>query len=175
MKAVHLTANILFHLSRPLAILYSLVTVYAIIVVLSSYATHAIWVPINIEQGRFVIFFPFTHTPFILGDYAGYYLIPTLLVVIFYSIFLWLLSGVFDAFRQKKMFVTKGVNQLSRFFKSNLAIPAVLILISALYNYAVGDMIRIAFLHGVLGVFAFFMTAIFKEGVLLQEEQDLTL
>jgi hypothetical protein len=36
------------------------------------------------------------------------------------------------------------------------------------------DMIRIGVLHLVIGVFAFFMAAIFKQGLLLQEEQDLT-
>jgi hypothetical protein len=36
------------------------------------------------------------------------------------------------------------------------------------------DVARIALLHLVIGIFAFFMATIFKQGFVLQEEQDLT-
>jgi hypothetical protein len=42
------------------------------------------------------------------------------------------------------------------------------------YGSELVDIVRIIMLHLVIGVFAFFMAAIFRHGVVLQEEQDLT-
>jgi hypothetical protein len=175
MQTVKLLAKVLYHLTRILAVIYSAVGLYAVIVILLYKLTSSASVPINIADQKFTIYLPFSKIPFLLGDYASYYLLPMLLLVCFYSIFFWLLSGVFSAFKQAKLFVPKGIVQLSRFYKSNLIIPAIILIVSIICNYGVGDMITLTFLHMVLGVFAFFMAVMFKQGLLLQEEQDLTL
>jgi predicted permease len=88
-------------------------------------------------------------------------------------LFLWLLGGVFQAFKQERLFTKKGFSQLSRFYSVNLTVPVLILIILAVLGQEVQDIIRITFLHLVIGVFAFFMAAIFKQGLFLQEEQDL--
>ena len=88
--------------------------------------------------------------------------------------FLWLLSGVFHAFKQVKLFTAKGVVQLSRFYITNLLVPFLFLLLFLLFRNEMSDLLRIILLHVIIGVFAYFMAAIFKQGLLLQEEQDLT-
>jgi hypothetical protein len=166
MKSLRLTAGILSPVAKLIAVLFSLVSLYALVViVLSLIAPGANMVPIHVGEGRFEIYYPFTRSPFLLGDYTAGYLVPMLLTVCFYSLFFWLLSGVFDAFRQEKLFV----------YISNLTLPLLILLVAVIYRMGEADMLMIAVLHAVLGIFAYFMAAIFKEGVLLQEEQDLTL
>ena len=97
-----------------------------------------------------------------------------LLTITFYGLFLWLLSGVFHAFKQTKIFTRKGVLQLSRFYMINLIVPFVFLALIAVFGEEMIDIVRIILLHLVIGVFAFFMAAIFKQGLVLQEEQDLT-
>lgn len=176
MKTVRPLANILFYLTRFAAIVYIVTAFYALIAIILS-AAGMPWAPMNVEDnGSFVIFYPFTSAPFLLGDYNAKYLTMMIFIIGFYALFLWLLSGVFNAFRQDKLFTPKSVLRLSRFYITNLFIP-VLSLIAAFLFYKEGlsDIMVITFLHLVIGVFAFFMAAIFRQGLVLQEEQDLTL
>jgi hypothetical protein len=175
MKTVRLTAAILFYLSRIASILVLTTTAYALAVVLLHHYLPSASLPIEVdEQQGFRIFLPFTHTAFLLGDYTISYLVPNILTILFYGLFLWLLGGVFHAFRQPKMFTRKGVSQLSRFYLVNLIVPFIFIGLILVFGQELIDMVRIILLHLVIGVFAFFMAAIFRQGVILQEEQDLT-
>jgi hypothetical protein len=58
---------------------------------------------------------------------------------------------------------------------ANLTVPAMVTIIFLFARIEIRDTVMLMFLHAVIGVFAFFMAAIFKHGLLLQEEQDLTL
>jgi hypothetical protein len=175
MRAVRFIAGILYYLTRIVSILILMITFYATILVLINWAHPAPSLPIQIlKDGSFQIFLPFTHIVFLLGDYSTAYLVTNLLTFAFYGLFLWLLGGVFYAFRQPKLFTKNGVVQLSRFYLINIFIPFVLIVLFVVFGQELGDLIRIILLHLVIGVFAFFMTAIFKQGLILQEEQDLT-
>jgi hypothetical protein len=84
-----------------------------------------------------------------------------------------LLSGVFHAFKQDRLFTKNGLLQLSRFYMVNVIVPVVIMLLLLIFKQEVEDIVRITFLHLIIGVFAFFMAAIFKQGLVLQEEQDL--
>jgi purine-cytosine permease-like protein len=64
--------------------------------------------------------------------------------------------------------------KLSRFYLTNLIVPAAFLVLLAFFGHEIIDILRITLLHLVIGVFAYFMAAIFKQGVHLQEEQDLT-
>lgn len=174
MKSVRIVANILFYLTRVAALIYVVTAAYTLLVVVLAVSGAA--APINVEDGRFEIFYPFTTTPFLLGDYNNSFLTTMVLLISFYALFLWLLSNVFNTFRQAKLFTPAGVRRLSRFYITNLTIPALSLLAAMLfYTDAVSDIAMITFLHIIIGVFAFFMAAIFKQGLVLQEEQDLTL
>lgn len=174
MKAVRHTATILFYLSRIMAIMVFVITVYALAVILLSLTGPSPALPIRIfDNGTFHIFYPFTNTPFLLGDYTSSYLVSNLSIIAFYSVFLWLLSGVFHAFKQPRLFTQKGVMQLSRFYITNLIVPLIFLILLAVFGQELLDIFRITLLHLVIGIFAFFMAAIFKQGLILQEEQDL--
>ena len=174
MRTVRLTAAILYYVSRFAAFLFLGTAAYATAVVLLSLGTAGSWLPIEVTDSYFTIFYPFTRKPFLLGDYTLSYLFTYLFTITFYGFFLWLLSGVFYAFRQPKLFTERGVVQLSRFYLTNLVVPFVFLLLLFVFKDEVKDLVRIMFLHLVIGVFAYFMAAIFKQGLVLQEEQDLT-
>jgi hypothetical protein len=157
-----------------MAMIFCIVALYALAVILLSLNNPSSSLPIRItENGAFQIFYPFTTTPFLLGDYTASYLVSNLSIIAFYSIFLWLLSGVFHAFKQPRLFTQKGVMQLSRFYVTNFIVPLIFLILLALFGEELADIFRITLLHLVIGIFAFFMAAIFKQGLILQEEQDL--
>lgn len=174
MKTVRLTATVLFYISRAGAYLFLGTAFYAAAVVLLYYYMAAQWLPIEVKGQYFTLFYPFTTKAFLLGDYTASYLFTNLSIVIFYGFFLWLLSDVFRAFRQQKLFTEKSVARLSRFYITNLIVPVLFLMLVLIFQNEMSDLIRIIFLHLVIGVFAFFMAAIFKQGLILQEEQDLT-
>ena len=168
-------ARILYYLSRAGAWLFTLVLGYIVVVLTLSTTGLVGSLPIEITKaGTFTIFYPFTRTAFLLGDYTTDYIVSSLTLLGFYTIFLWFLGDVFHAFKQHKLFTAKGVVQLSRFYITNLSLPVLFLLLVALFGQALSDMLRISFLHIVIGVFAYFMAAIFRQGLVLQEEQDLT-
>lgn len=175
MKTVRPIASILFYITRIAAIIVFVIAAYATGILLLYKNDPNAGLPMRVlDDGSFRIFYPFTQKPFLLGDYTTSYLVSNLLTVAFYGLFLWLLSGVFHAFKQIKIFTRKGVMQLSRFYMINLIVPFVFLALLAVFGDEMIDIVRIILLHLVIGVFAFFMAAIFKQGLLLQEEQDLT-
>jgi hypothetical protein len=174
MKNVRFTASVLFYFSRAAAVVFLATALYATTIVLLSYYTTAQWLPIEVKEQYFTLFYPFTQQAFLLGDYTASYLFTSLFIIAFYGFFLWLLGDVFRAFRQQKLFTRKGVVRLSRFYLTNLIVPFVFLSLVLIFRNEMSDLIRIMFLHLVIGVFAFFMAAIFKQGLILQEEQDLT-
>jgi drug/metabolite transporter (DMT)-like permease len=97
------------------------------------------------------------------------------MVVIFYGVFLVLLVGVFKTFKQQRLFTALGVRNLTRFYLANFLLPIVALIILLVLGESISDMLIIGFLHVVLGIFIYFMTAIFRQGLELQNEQDLTL
>jgi hypothetical protein len=176
MKSVQIVANALHYLTRIASLLFLSTAIYAFIVLFLSLYTRIDSLPIELKtNGSFVIFFPFTKAPFLLGDYTSSYFLVSTSTIALYSLFLWLLSCVFKAFRQKRLFIPKSVSRLERFYLFNLSVPTIFLLFLAFSGQEIRDAIIIVFLHLMIGVFAFFMAAIFKQGLLLQEEQDLTL
>lgn len=175
MKTARFTARILHIITKIAAIIVLAVSIYAISVVLLYVSGLNINLPMTVLNDRsFRIFYPFTDSPFLLGDYTSAYLTSNLFAIAFYGLFLWLLSDVFHALKQSKLFTSRGVKQLSRFYLMNLLVPVVFIFLLLWFGNEVADIVRIIMLHLVIGVFAYFMAAIFRQGLLLQEEQDLT-
>lgn len=174
MKTVRALAAVLYTCSRIASIVYLLTAVYTLGVVLLYTVTSSTSAPIRIlPNGGFQIYYPFTTTPFLLGEYNAWYIGTSVLTISFYGLFLWLLGDVFYSFKQTKLFTRKGFLKLSRFYIANLTIPILIFILLASFGKELNDIIRITFLHLVVGVFAFFMAAIFKQGLNLQDEQDL--
>jgi Protein of unknown function (DUF2975) len=173
MKAVKGIASLFFYLTRLAALVYFLLAAYVGIVLLLSRLTSNL--PIQIREEGFVIYYPFTKTPFFLGDYSAAYIVPTLLTILLYVFFIWLLSEVFNAFRGERLFIPQNVARLTRFYVLNLVGPVGCVLFLLIAGDIYSNAVIIALLHVLAGIFAFFMAAIFRQGLILQEEQDLTL
>jgi hypothetical protein len=63
MKNVKIISTILFYITRLVAILYLLITLYSLISILTE------WSYFTKDDGKyFVICFPFTETPFLTGE-----------------------------------------------------------------------------------------------------------
>jgi hypothetical protein len=168
MKSVRLVSTILFYLSRVLAWGYGLSCLYA-----GFCLATGICLQLNETGTRFAVLFPFSGPPFLLGDFDGAFIFEMLLLLGLYGLFFWLLGNVFRTFSRPKLFTERGVRDLRYFYLGNWILPGLTTLVLAIVS-GVGDVAQ-AFivLHGLLGVFTFFMAAIFQQGLQLQREQDL--
>ncbi|MDQ8014365.1 MAG: DUF2975 domain-containing protein, partial [Flavobacterium nitrogenifigens] len=90
-----------------------------------------------------------------------------------YGLFFLLSSNVFKVFFQPKLFTQTGVLHLKRFYLSNLFIPSIVIFFAFFFVPLDNEVALFIILHGMLGAFAYFLAAIFKQGLNLQNEQDL--
>lgn len=106
MKNVKIISTILFYITRFVAVLYLISTFYSLVSLLTE------WSFIERENGKyFSICFPFTQTLFLNGENNWAYKVFNFLIPIgFYSVFFLLLSNVFNAFKQPKLFTQYGVN-----------------------------------------------------------------
>lgn len=170
MKNVNIIAAILFYITRFVAILYLITTLYSLISILTE------WSFITKENDKyFSICYPFTDTPFLNGEnHWGYKIFNFLIPIGFYGLFFLLVSNVFNVFKQVKLFTEYGVRQLKYFYLSNIFIPPFTILLAAVFAGDIEEGLEwVAVIHFFLGVFAYFLAAIFKQGLHLQNEQDL--
>ena len=175
MKTTRLVASALYHLTRILSLLYLLTALYVVFIFLFTINTPPGWLPLGVVDGRFEIYYPFSNTPFLLGDYTPSFIAIIILITSGYGIFLWMLANIFKTFKEEKLFTLAGVRRLSVFYLANFIIPMLILIGFVIAKIEVRDMLIITCLHFVIGIFAYFMAAIFKQGLLLQEEQDLTL
>lgn len=168
-NSVKFISKTLFYVSRSLAVAYFVVTTYSAFCLLSG-----IGLMLREDGEKFTITFPFTDNPFLSGSYnLPYILFDFLLVIGFYGLFFYLAGNVFRLFHQPRLFTANGVKQLRRFYLVNLFLPVSgLILASVFADVGKGIELLVA-VHLVLGVFAYFLAAIFTQGVNLQSEHDL--
>jgi len=173
MKKIRGLATFLFITSRIVSLAFAATGMYALTIVVL-YKTGMQRIPLEVKNDHFVVFLPFSNIPFLLGDFNAAYLSISISIVVLYAIFLWLLSNVFLAFRQPKIFIPKNMKRLQHFYLFNFYVPLIYILSLVLWKQDFRDAILIVFLHLMISVFIFFMATIFRQGLVLQEEQDLT-
>lgn len=169
MNHLKLVSKLLFYLSRFLAGFYFLMATHSGIALLTGWS-------LNVkENGRyFQVYFPFTKTPVLNGDYnIPYIFLEFLIPLSLYGLFFLLLGNVFKVFFQTRLFTNNGVTHLKRFYLSNFIIPAVMVLLVSFIDNPEIDGIMVIVLHAIIGVFAYFLAAIFKQGLALQDEKDL--
>ena len=169
MNTVRIFARILFYITRFLSLVYFVMAAHSLIALVTK------WSLTLREGGRyFAVNFPFTQQAYLLGDYNLPYIIFDFLVPLGgYGLFFLLVSNIFKAFFQPKLFTVYGVTQLRRFYVVNFILPGVAILLASFFSEVEDMAIVLIVLHFILAVFAYFMSAIFKQGVNLQNEQDL--
>jgi hypothetical protein len=169
MNSAKLISRILFYLTRFLSVAYFGMSLLSFIALSSG------WGLGYKENGKyFQVYYPFTSTPFLNGDYNTTYIIfYFLLPITLYGLFFLLVSNVFKVFFQPKLFTHYGIKHLRRFYLANLIIPGLSLLLISIFAEVEDSMVILVALHCILGVFAFLLAAIFRQGVTLQKEQDL--
>ncbi len=160
-------SKVLYYISRILGGLYLITGVYGLFSWITN--THLL-----INDKQTIITYPFTKTSFLILDSNTTYLIFSFLIpVLGYGLFFWLLSNVFKVFYQDKLFTAENIVHLRRFYLVNIFLPTVLTIFTSFFMPIEHEMFLIIILHLVLGVFVFFMSEIFNQGLHLQNEQDL--
>jgi len=169
MKTTHIVSKILYYVTRFLAIVYFSLSFYSLLTLSTG------WFLNFKDNGKyFQICYPFTHHPLMLGDYNIPYIIFEFLSPLsLYGLFFLLISNVFKVFFQPKLFTENGIKHLKRFYFANLFLPGIIIFISSIFVSLDNEISIFIVLHFMLGVFAYFLAAIFKQGLNLQNEQDL--
>jgi hypothetical protein len=168
MKNVRIVSRLLFIITRITSLGYLLAFA------LSSIALSTGWsLNLTDHETRFEVCYPFTHYPFLLGEYNAGYITGFLCLLGLYSLFFFLVSNIFYVFLQPKLFTTYGIRQLKRFYQSNLLLPLMASLAISPF-YSIDKVVEtLVILHAILGVFAYFIAAIFEQGIKLQNDQDL--
>ncbi|KYP14102.1 DUF2975 domain-containing protein [Flavihumibacter sp. CACIAM 22H1] len=169
MQATRLLARLLFYFSRAMALLYG------IFFLLSAISLSTGWGLRLREGGRyFSVNYPFSEKHLLNGDYNATYISLYFLSVIFwYFLFCWLLGNVFRVFFQPRLFTDNGVKHLRNFYLANFLLPILHLVATLLFDTLEADAVALVLLHIVVGVFAYFLAAIFRQGLQLQKEQDL--
>jgi len=169
MKLVRIISAVAFYVTRLLSAVYLLTALYLLISALFKLPALKL-----LPNNRFAICYPFTDKPFLSGSvYTASYVAEMFLILLFYGAFFWLLGNVFKTFRQARLFTPQGIRHLKQFYITNLIICPVLFFILSIYSiedYPYGVMVSA---HGIMGIFALFIAAIFQQGVNLQNDQDL--
>ncbi|MGG5210238.1 DUF2975 domain-containing protein [Chryseobacterium sp. MIQD13] len=127
------------------------------------------------KNGQFLhINYPFTEEPFMnIENNYPYIIFSFLLVLVSYGIFFWLSALVFRVFFQSKLFTKENILQLKRFYMYNIFIPLPVVITASLFVEVESIIWGLVFIHFMLGIFCLFLANIFKQGLHLQNEQDL--
>ncbi|WP_417444187.1 DUF2975 domain-containing protein [Joostella sp.] len=160
-------SKVLYYISRVLGGIYLITGLYG----LFSWVTNTHLLTKNQQT---IITYPFTEESFLILDSNTTYLIFSFLIpVLAYGLFFWLLSNVFKVFYQDKLFTAENIAHLRRFYLVNIFLPTALTIFTSFFTQIDRELSLIIVLHLVLGVFVFFMSEIFNQGLNLQNEQDL--
>lgn len=170
MKTVRFVARFLLALSRMLAVGYLISFLLSLVALTSGWSLNLVS-----ENRRFEIYYPFTKVPYLLGEYNPGYMLMFLLLLGLYAIFFFLVGNVFKVFTRSKLFTTYGIRQLRNFYLGNLIMPICAGAVIAICYGFESPMVILVILHMILGVFTYFMAAIFEQGLVLQSENDLIL
>lgn len=169
MKLVKITASVFYYLVRVIAIGYLVTAFYTLIICTLKGPFFE-----KLENNRFAINFPFTSKHFLLGsEFTIKYVAEMVFGIALYGVFFYLLSGVFNAFKQKRLFTHFGIKNLKRFYIFNLLVYPVFTIIWSAISVEDFPFFGMVVAHLIMGIFIFFINAIFEQGVQLQDEQDL--
>lgn len=127
------------------------------------------------NEGNFSMAIPLTGMQ-IKGVYSVFTLVSILTTLSFYIVFVYLLSLIFKVFTHEPLFTADAVVYLRYFILYNLLGPLVAVVgVSLFLGELSFDQVMVWVLHSIIALFAAFISAIFKKGVVLQEENNLTI
>jgi len=169
MNSTKIIARVLFWLTRVLSIMYFALSLLSITALTTGWG-------LELKEGGkyFVVFYPFTQKPLMLGDYNSTYIIFEFLTPLTaYGLFFLLVGNVFKVFYQPRLFTLTGIKHLRLFYLANLILPGLVMLFTSFFTAVDDSLIMLTTIHFILGVFAYFLAAIFRQGLNLQHQQDL--
>lgn len=123
---------------------------------------------------------PLTNS-YIKSDYTQitltFLMTSMIIFFIYYGIFFYLLRLIFKAFSMEKViFTKKTLGYIRNFAQLNIFLPPLGIIAAYFIKNGIDfEAIMQGGLLVLLGVFSLFVVAVFKEGIVLQEETDLTI
>lgn len=169
MVRVKVVSKILYYISYILALGYLATTLYSVICLLTQRGI----VPYG--EGKYIhIMYPFTNEPFLnIDNNAPYVVFSFLLPLSLYSLFFWAASRVFKVFYQPRLFTSQNIVHLRRFYLLNMLVPVFCAVLSGFFVQLESIVWGLVVVHLFLGIFAYFLAAIFRQGLQLQKEQDL--
>lgn len=169
MKAVKTISSILYYVVKIIAFGYLIAAFFTLINCVFEAPFFE-----KLENNRFAINYPFTTKHFLLGsEFNTVYVAEMVLGIALYGVFFYVLSGVFNAFRQEKLFTYSGIKNLKRFYIFNLLDYPILAIVWSVISVEDFPFFAMVMAHLIMGLFILFMNAIFEQGVKLQNEQDL--
>ncbi|MBB4804932.1 hypothetical protein HNP38_000204 [Chryseobacterium defluvii] len=169
MDQTKIISRILYYICLILSAGYLLTGVYAIFCLSTGIGIT------SYGQGKYLhINYPFTEQPFLnIENNYPYIIFSFLLVLIGYGIFFGLSAKVFRVFFQTKLFTKENIVQLKRFYTYNIFFPLPIVIIASFFVEVESMIWGLVFIHFMLGIFCLFLANIFKQGLHLQNEQDL--
>lgn len=169
MKQTKSISKILYYLCIILSSGYLLTFFYSVFCLLTGFAVT------SYKENKYLhINYPFTNQPFLnIENNYSYIILSFLLVLLTYGIFFWLSAKVFKVFFQSKLFTEGNIVHLKRFYIYNIFFPLPIVMMSSFFVEVEAFIWGLVFIHFMLGIFCFFLSSIFKQGLHLQNEQDL--
>lgn len=169
MNQTKIISKILYYICTVLSAGYLITLAYSLFCLATGYGVTPY------KNGTFLhINFPFTEQPFLnIEDNYPYIIFSFLTVLLSYGIFFWLSAIVFRVFFQEKLFTADHIRQLTIFYRYNIFIPLPLVIVASFFVEVESMIWGLVFIHFMLGIFCLFLANIFKQGLHLQNEQDL--
>lgn len=162
-------SRILYYVCVVLSMAYLLTFAYSVFCLATGFST----APYK-ENLYLHINYPFTEQPFInIENNYPYIVFSFLAVLLCYGIFFWFSAKVFRVFFQKKLFAEENIICLKRFYMYNIFFPLPMVVIASFFVEVESIIWGLVFIHFMLGIFCLFLANIFKQGLHLQNEQDL--
>lgn len=131
----------------------------------------------SVVDDQFQISVPFFSELYIKGFHTQNTIISITAILLYSSLFFYALSLILKSFKSDKLFTEKAIRQLNFFSILNLvAFPILYLFIHfVLVKKSTYSGIHNLILSIILGLFVLFIAAIFKRGVKVQRENDLTI
>lgn len=162
-------SHYLFYISRLCAIsCIALITFILLSLWLDNY---------EMIKDQFHISLPLIPDTKIKGFYQANIITTITLIMLYFSVFFYMLSNILKTFKAKKLFTDKAIKQLNYFAFLNLVAGTILYFIIHFAIMQKSDFrdIHNLILNIILGVFVLFVASVFKNGFQVQNENDLTI
>lgn len=169
MSRAKIICKLLFYVCRIAAVAYLGAVCYAAFCLVTG------WGITPYGEGQYLhINYPFTEQPFLnVDNNVPYIVFSFLMPLTLYGIFFLLASNVFRVFYQPRLFTIPNLKQLKLFYLLNLVVPVIAAVLAEFFVPVEGGIWILVAVHCMLGIFIYLLAVIFRQGLKLQNEQDL--